>query len=57
MQVGDWTLSGYWGSDMIEIHTNDGSFAWTPEYQFFLITHIDGSDDNNFSGVIGFGVP
>ena len=25
--------------------------------EFFLITHIDGSDDNKLSGVIGFGVP
>ena len=42
---------------MLEIHTRDGSFAWVPEYEFFLITHIDGSDDNKLSGVIGFGVP
>ena len=57
MQVGNLTLNGYWGTDMIEIHTSDGSYAWVPQYQFFLVTHIDGSDDNNFSGVIGFGVP
>ena len=56
IQVGNLTLNGYWGSDMIEIHTSEGTIAWAP-YQFLLITHIDGSNDNNSSGVIGFGVP
>ena len=32
INVGELILSGYWGSDQIEIHTNDGSFAWVPEY-------------------------
>ena len=51
------TLNGYWGTDMIEVHTSDGSYTWVPEYQFFLITHINGSISNDLNGVIGFGVP
>ena len=57
MVIGDIQLTGYWGSDTIEIVTDSGDSLILDDYQFFLITHIDGTDEKDLEGIIGLGLP
>ena len=57
MNIGEIQITGYWGSDTIEIVTDSGDSLKLEDYKFFLITHIDGTDEKDLEGIIGLGLP
>ena len=50
-------MTGYWGTDTIEIVTESTDVLTVNDFTFFLVTHIEGTSERILSGVIGLGVP
>ena len=50
-------MTGYWGIDTIELMTETGDVLTVNDFSFFLVTHIEGTEERILSGVIGLGVP
>ena len=55
--IGEYTVTGYWGIDTIELVTESTEVLTVNDFSFFLVTHIEGTQERILSGVIGLGVP